>query len=215
MHRRPHPCRIASGRIGHRHRPWPATRPVSILAVDRSGCQRCRGKNRSGRRPCGPWEVRPCREGAVRFEQRAWIEIEDRFGIGLVARAWIVAPQHEQVAYARGCCAQQFALQRDAIAVTAGELQDRLDPLLYKNCGRRNRTEMGPCAGAVGDIDGIGQSLQWKRLRQQFGAVRRHRRRHFRSDYKALGTQLVLQGWTSDPSRKIQWTLQGQQWEKW
>ncbi|MGB8756421.1 MAG: hypothetical protein WCD26_12435, partial [Pseudolabrys sp.] len=52
---------------------------------------------------------------------------------------------------------------------------------------------MGPCARTVGNVDGIGQSPQWKRFSQQFGTISRHRRRHFRSDYKAPGTQLVLQ----------------------
>ena len=80
----------------------------------------------------------------------------------------------------------------------------------------RDGAEMRPRTGAVGDVDRIGKALQWQRLCQEFGTVGGHRRSHFRGDYKSLGAQLVLQSvMASNPSRKIQWTLQVKQWEKW
>ena len=60
-------------------------------------------------------------------EQRVGIQVEDRLGIGLIAGARIVAPQRQHVAHALCGGADQQTLQRDAIAVAAGELQHRLD----------------------------------------------------------------------------------------
>ncbi len=93
------------------------------------------------------------------IEQRTRIEIKHRHGIRLVTGARIVTAQHQQIAHARGCRAQQVALQRDTIAITAGELKNRFDALLHEHGGGSNGAEMGPCAGTVGDIDGIGKAL--------------------------------------------------------
>ena len=64
------------------------------------------------------------------LDQRARIEIEHRLGVGLVARARIVAAQHQQIADAERRRAEQIALQREPVAVAAGELQHRLDAAL-------------------------------------------------------------------------------------
>ena len=128
------------------------------------------------------------------LQQLARIEIEHRLGVGLIAGARIVAAQHQQIAHAGRRRAQQIALQRDAVAVAAGELKDRLDALLDQHRRRRHRAKMRPRAGAVGDVDGIGEAFQRQRLGEQFVAVGGDRRRHFRGDDEALGAQLVLQG---------------------
>ena len=46
-------------------------------------------------------------------------------------------------------------------------------PGLDQHGGRRHRAEMRPRAGAVGDVDGVGQALERRRLGQQFAARRR------------------------------------------
>ena len=125
--------------------------------------------------------------------KRARIEIEHRLGIGLIAGARIVAAQHQQIAHADRRRAQQVALQRDAVAVAAGELEDRLDPCSTSSRRRGHRAEMRPRAGAVGDVDGVGQALERQRLGEQFVAVGGHRRRHFRGEHKAPGAQIVLE----------------------
>ena len=128
-----------------------------------------------------------------RCEKSTRIEIKYRFCIRLVAGARIVTSQHQQVAYTRCGGAKQIALYRDAVTVAAGELQDRFDALLHKHRGRRNGAEMGPRPGTIGNVHGIGETLQRQRFCKQFGTVGGHRRSDFRSDYKLLGAQLVLQ----------------------
>ena len=110
-------------------------------------------------------------QAARGLQQRARVEIEHRLGVGLIAGARIVAAQHQQIAHAAGGGAQQIALQGDAVAVAAGELQHRLDAVLDQQRGRRHRAEMRPRAGAVGDVDRVGEALERRRLGQQFAAV--------------------------------------------
>jgi hypothetical protein len=52
---------------------------------------------------------------------------------------------------------------------------------------------MWPGAGGVGNIDGIGQPLQRQGFGQQLGTISRDRRRYFRGNHKAPGTQFVLE----------------------
>ena len=66
-----------------------------------------------------------------------------------------------------------LALQRDAVLVAAGDLQDRLDARADEQGGGRKRAHMGAGAGAVGDIDRVGEALERRRLAQQI--VRRRR----------------------------------------
>ena len=94
-----------------------------------------------------------------RREQAAAIEIEDRLGLRLVAELGIVAAQHQNVADAQGHGAEEIALQRDAVAVAAGHLQDRLDAVREQEMRRGEAREMRLGAGAVGDVDRRGQPL--------------------------------------------------------
>ena len=127
------------------------------------------------------------------LEQRARVEIEHRLGVGLIAGARVVAAQHQQIAHAAGSRAQQIALQGDAVAVAAGELQHRLDAVLDQQRGRRHRAEMRARAGAVGDVDRVGEALERGRLGEKSAALGADRRRDFRGDHKAPGRQLLLQ----------------------
>ena len=115
-----------------------------------------------------------------RLDQRTGIEIEHRLRVGLIARARIVAAQHQKIAQAERSRAEQIALQREAIAVAAGELQHRLDAVALKDRGGCERAEMRTCAGAVGDVDRVGEVLQRQRLVEQILRVAGHRRRDFR-----------------------------------
>ena len=62
------------------------------------------------------------------------IDVEDVLGGGVVAKALVVAGQAQQVAHAQGIRAQQIALDRQPVAVAAGHLDDRLQPLLHQRC---------------------------------------------------------------------------------
>ena len=104
-------------------------------------------------------------------DQRAGVEIEHRLRLRLIARARVVAAQHQQVADAERRRAEQVALQRDPVAVAAGELQHRLDAALVQDHGRRHRTEMSARAGAIGDVHGVGEIFKRQRLGEQIVAA--------------------------------------------
>ena len=87
------------------------------------------------------------------------IEIENRLRLRLVARFRIVTGEREHIDDAERCSADQLALQGNAIAVAAGELKDRLQTLFPQQVRGDGGIEMGPRAGAVGDIHRIGQLL--------------------------------------------------------
>ena len=110
----------------------------------------------------------------------AGIDVEDRLGVGLVASLGIVAGEDQEVLDAERGGAHQFALQRDAVLVAAGELEHRLDAGIEQELGCSQRGHMGAGAGAVGDIDGIRQAFEAGRLAQQVRAIERHRRRDLR-----------------------------------
>ena len=59
--------------------------------------------------------------------ERARIEIEHRLGLRLVAGVRVVAAQQQEIADAHRGGAHEIALERDAVAVAAGELKDRLN----------------------------------------------------------------------------------------
>ena len=103
-------------------------------------------------------------------DQVARLQIEHRLCIRLIALGRIVAAQHQKVAHAERHRAQKVALQRDAIAIAAGELQDRLDALLDHDRGRRERAHMRVRTGAVGDVDRVGEAFQRAHFRHHVGA---------------------------------------------
>ena len=123
------------------------------------------------------------------FDQRAGVEIEHRLGVGLIAGARIVAAQHQEVADAERRRADQIALQREAVAVAAGQLQDRLDAVLVQDRRSGERAEMRARAGPVGDVDGVGDVLERHRLDQQLLRVARDRRRDLGRDDEAAGRE--------------------------
>ncbi len=93
------------------------------------------------------------------LDQRAGVEIEHRLCVRLVAGARIIATQDQQVADAERRGAEQVALEREPIAVAAGELQHRLDAfLLQHGCGGQ-RTHVGTRARAIGDVHGVGDAF--------------------------------------------------------
>src|SRR5215831_3505853 len=55
------------------------------------------------------------------------VEVEHRLGAGMVAEPRVVAGHQHHVGDAEGGGGQQIGLERDAVAVTAGDLHDRFD----------------------------------------------------------------------------------------
>ncbi len=97
----------------------------------------------------------PCRR-----HQHAAVDVIDRLRLGLVAVLRIVAMQAEDVRDAERRGPEQVGLQRHAVAVAHGELQHRLDPLARQDRGRRQRRHVGSGAGAVRNIDRVGEPLE-------------------------------------------------------
>ncbi len=127
------------------------------------------------------------------FDQRAGIEIEHRFGIRLIARARVVAAQHQQVADAERRRAEQVALQGEPVAVAASELQHRLDAGLMQDRGRRHGAEMGARARPIRDVHGVGEAFQRQRLGEQLVAIARDGRRDLGGDDEAAGGDRFFQ----------------------
>ncbi len=127
------------------------------------------------------------------LNQRTGIEIEHRLGVGLIARARIVAAQHQKVADAERRRADQVALQREPVAVAAGQLQHRLDAVLVQDRRGGERTHMRARACTVGDVDGVGDILERQRLDQQFLRIARDRRRDFGRDDEPAGRERPLE----------------------
>ncbi len=122
------PCRTASGRIG---------RPASILALRRSGSHPAGGSIGESAAPMKKFALPDTLWPDISFlpvanvpcspAQGQGIEVEHRFGVRLVAGARVVASEQQQILDAQGRRRQQIALQGEAVAVAARELQDRLD----------------------------------------------------------------------------------------
>ena len=76
----------------------------------------------------GTVSLRPLGENALvahdagGLQQMDGIEVENTFGLRLIAHAGVVAGQAEHVAHAESRRAEQVALDGDAVAVAAGDL---------------------------------------------------------------------------------------------
>ena len=111
------------------------------------------------------------------FDQRLRIDVEHRLGVGLIAGFRIVTGEKEEITDAERGRPHQFALQRDAVFIAAGDLENRFDAGADQEARGRERAHMRPRAGPVGDVDRVGQALQSCRLLQQLLRIARHRRR--------------------------------------
>src|SRR5262249_15853451 len=114
--------------------------------------------------------------------QRGRIDVEHRLGLRLVAGLRVVTGEAQEVVHATGGGAHEIGLQRNAVAIAAGELEDGRDTRAREQ-GRRDRGgEVRAGAGAVGDVDGVRQAGKRLRLAQQVVRVARDRRRDLGGD---------------------------------
>ena len=171
---RRHPCRTGSARIARRRRSWPARLFGSQPGGGSIGLS-APPRKKSARPPT----LRPVGSSPVSRRRRAvsssWRGSRSNTGL---ASGWSPADGSSPRSISRLRTPQrggadQIALQRDAVAVAAGELQDRLDAGLDQHRRGGDRAEMRARAGAVGDVDGVGQALERQRLGEQIAARRR------------------------------------------
>ena len=88
------------------------------------------------------------------------VRVEDAAHLGLHALRDPVSPHHEDAADAECDGADQVALQRDAVSVAAGHVQDGVDsPAREQGCGSDTRhVHLGP--GIVGYLNGVDEFPQ-------------------------------------------------------
>jgi hypothetical protein len=109
------------------------------------------------RRGHGPAAEQPARvaQRPGRADQHHAVQVEDRRRAGVVAEARVVADEQQHVGDAEQPGAEQVGLQRDPVAVPAGQLHHRLQP------GALGEHRAGHCrwhhagAGVVGDVDRV------------------------------------------------------------
>ena len=157
--------------------------PAAILALRLFGCQSFGGSIGMSAAPMKksalPVTLRPegnspaLADADRGRDQGAGIEVEHRLGVGLVARGRIVAAQHQQVADAERRRAEQVALQREPVAVAAGQLQHRLDAVALQQHGGGERAQMRPRAGSIRHVNGVRQAFERQCLVEQ--VLRRRR----------------------------------------
>jgi hypothetical protein len=188
--------------------------PAATFAASLSGRQPSGGSIGRSAAPrknwAAPGHLAPRRQLAAvadplrQFGQATRIEVEDRFGLRLVARPWIVSGQQQEVVNSAGRCAHEIRRKRDAIAVAAGELQNRFDSIARQNRSRGERAHMGAGTCPVGHIDRVGKPAERKRFAQEFIRRARDRRRNLRGENKAAGPQRRLQsGGGLVPERRV------------
>ncbi len=151
-----------------------------------------------GSSPCSLMR-RAIAESVVEFD------VEHRLGVGLVAGLRVVAGQDQQVVHPGRRRAHQIGLQRNAIAVAAGELQDRLDAVLHheRRCNGGGQVRAG--ARPVGDVDRVRQALERQRLRQHVLRVERNGRRDLGGDHELARAQecFKARSWRSRRGRGV------------
>ena len=99
--------------------------------------------------------------GAERAEQRDRVEIEHRLGARLVADPDAVAGEAEDVSNPHGGRTEHVALNGDAVAVAARDLEHRAvaDPGEQRADTDRGHVAVG--AGSIGGIDRVDHFGQW------------------------------------------------------
>ena len=105
-------------------------------------------------------EARLVAHGAHGFEQRDGIEVEDRHGAGLVAGLHAVAGQAEDVGDAHRGGAEHVALDGDAVAVAAGDLQHRRVAHAGQKRADADRRHVAVGAGRIDGVDGVHPAVE-------------------------------------------------------
>ena len=186
----PHPCRTASARTGRRRRPWRRATSAATRPAGRSAYRRRRGRRRPCPRPCGRSAVRFGRAGAARCRSG---RRESMSNTGLVS-GWSPALGSSPVstrrlrmpsaaAPIRSLCSAMRLRSRQV------NLQDRLDAGPEEDRRRGERAHMRPRAGAVGQVDRVGEPAQRQRLGEQVLRVTGDRRRNLRGHDETAGPQ--------------------------
>ncbi len=103
--------------------------------------------------------------GAGGLDEADAVEVEHGLGAGVVAEPGVVAGHQQHVRDAQRARRDQVRLQREPVAVAAGELHDRLDPRLGRQQAARPARHPHVRARVVGDVHGVHPAAQRSSLR--------------------------------------------------
>jgi hypothetical protein len=131
--------------------------------------------------------------GAQRPQQLHAVQVEYRLGRRVVTELRVVAGHHQDVADAEGRRPEQVGLQRDAVAVPAGHLHDRLQPGGHRGQAARPAGQPHIRALVIGDIDGIDPVPQQRGRLVDRADARPAGRAYLRGDREAARGQPLAQ----------------------
>jgi hypothetical protein len=126
-------------------------------------------------------------------EQGRRIQVENGLRIRLVPELRVVAAQRENIAYAERGGAEELGLQRDAVAVATGDLQNGFDAASHQEVRRRQAGHVGLRSRAVGHIDRGDEPAQCERVIDEFGGIGGHRRGKLGGDDETSVPQVPLE----------------------
>ena len=101
------------------------------------------------------------------MEQRHGVQIEHRLGLGMVAQLGVVAGQAQNVVDAQHGGAQQVGLQRDAVAVAAGQLEDGGKPRVLQHLAGGQTAQPHDGGLVIGHVDVVDAGEVFLRLLHQ------------------------------------------------
>ncbi len=105
------------------------------------------------------------------LHERGGVDVKNRLGLGMVSGLRVVAGQEEDVPDAEEGGPEEVRLQREAVAVATGDLEDRVRPGVQHRLGHRQGAGPHDGAGAVGDVDRVHQPLHPRHRSQDLGEV--------------------------------------------
>ena len=111
----------------------------------------------------------------------------------MIARFRVIAGQEQYVADAKDRRAQQIRLQREAVAVAARHLQDRIHARIEDHLGHRQRAGAHDGAGAVRHVDRVDKSFHALDRLEDLGEVGALRRVHLHRHEERLLAQFGLE----------------------
>jgi hypothetical protein len=109
------------------------------------------------------WKAMLVAQHAADFEQRHRIQVEHRLGLRMIARLYAIAGQAQHVAHPHRRAAQDVALDRDPVAVAAGDLHHRRVADARQQCAHRQARHVAIRARAVGGVDGVDVAVEHAR----------------------------------------------------
>ena len=125
-------------------------------------------------------------------DQLRTVEIEHAACLGLVAGGHVVAGQAADVLHPVHRRAHQLGLEREPVAVAAGQLHHRLDAGLDQPDGDRQRRGVRVRGRVVGRVERVHERLHRRQLAHDLGVAAAVDHRQLGGDHELPGVELSL-----------------------